>query len=121
MTSEEFFEFVEELQKSQVELMRAKNADYTAGAGPFSNFEGTSDFGVDPLVGLMIRMGDKFQRLKSFAKSGELKVKGEGVEDAFKDLIGYSYLALGMLAEVSTITAGTGIIIRDRSITESFK
>lgn len=97
MTKEEFFEFVESEAAELVDLMRAKNADYTAGGGPFANFEGAQDFGITPIQGLLLRLSDKFQRVKSFAKNGQLEVQGEGVEDAFRDIIGYSYLALGML------------------------
>jgi hypothetical protein len=99
MNKDEYFDFVETLFKDMQDLMRAKNNDYTADGGPFSNFEGTEDFGVDRMTGLMIRMSDKFQRLKSYSKTGKLLVKDEGIEDAFKDLIGYSCLALGMLKE----------------------
>lgn len=97
MNKEEFFEFVEQTQKNMLTLMKAKNKDYTAGQGPFANFEGAADFGVDPLVGLMLRMSDKFQRVKAYAKNNQLAVPGEGLEDAFKDIIGYSHLALGIL------------------------
>lgn len=97
--TELFFKFVENEQTQLLELMRAKNADYTNGSGPFANFEVAEDFGVSPLTGLLLRMSDKFQRLKSFSRCGKLEVTGEGVEDAFRDLIGYSYLALGMLKD----------------------
>ena len=44
-------------------------------------------------------MQDKMQRIEAYLKSGKLEVPGEGVDDAFRDLIGYSCLALGMLKE----------------------
>ena len=50
---------------------------------------------------LVVRCLDKVQRVKSFTKQGILQVEGEGVEDAFKDIIGYSLLALGMLEEAN--------------------
>lgn len=82
-------------------LTRKKNDDYTGGAdtpNPFANFDEANEFGVDPLVGLSVRMGDKMQRLKSFCNAGlSLETKGDTVADIFKDLIGYSAIALGML------------------------
>ena len=81
------------------QLLDAKNADYADAEDPFINFKQSADFGVDPLVGLFIRMGDKFQRLKAFSKHGQLQVKGEGVDDSLRDLIGYCTLALGMIEE----------------------
>jgi hypothetical protein len=66
---------------------------------PFANFDGSSEFGIDPLLGLSLRMQDKFQRIKSFCRDGELAVneKGDTVRDIYRDLIGYSLIALGML------------------------
>jgi len=82
-------------------LTRKKNNDYTGGAdtpNPFANFDEANEFGVDPLIGLSVRMGDKMQRLKSFCNAGlSLDTKGDTVADIFKDLIGYSSIALGML------------------------
>jgi len=96
MTKEEFKEFRINTCQEINALMDQKNSDYTAGGSVFSNFEATEDIGVPALNGLIIRMLDKFQRVKSFAKSGALAVEGEGVDDAFKDLIGYCLIALGM-------------------------
>ena len=79
-----------------------KNADYTGGLmeqNPFENFDLSTDFDVDPLVGVCVRMQDKFQRAKAFCKQGNLALneKGDTVEDIFRDLIGYSLIAIGML------------------------
>lgn len=99
MNKDEYFQFITDLHEQMLELVRAKNADYTAGGGPFANFKASAEYGVDPMVGLSIRVGDKIKRLQSFCKLGNLEVRGEGVEDIFKDLIGYSWIALGMLHE----------------------
>jgi hypothetical protein len=44
-------------------------------------------------------MQDKFQRAKAFCKDGKLSVctEGDQAKDIFRDLIGYSLIALGML------------------------
>ena len=102
MDKEQYLAFIETTLDEIQELIRQKNNDYTGGetdSDPFANFRQSADFGVDPLVGLAIRMGDKFQRVKTFARDGKLAVGGEGIEDAFRDLIGYSLIALGMLEE----------------------
>jgi hypothetical protein len=56
-------------------------------------------FGVHPLTGVCIRMQDKFQRAKAFCLDGQLKVStnGDQSKDIFRDLIGYSLIAIGML------------------------
>jgi len=44
-------------------------------------------------------MQDKFQRAKAFCSDGSLSVTGKGdqAKDIFRDLIGYSLIAIGML------------------------
>ncbi len=94
-----YLEFVKKTLDELQVLIKAKNSDYTNGAGPFANFDQASEFGVDPFKGLMVRMGDKMQRIKSYCSKGALQVANEGVEDALKDLIGYSLIGLAMLDE----------------------
>ena len=44
-------------------------------------------------------MQDKFQRAKAFCAAGSLEVNTDGdqAKDIFRDLIGYSLVAIGML------------------------
>ena len=88
-------------------IMSAKNHDYTSGSNdPFSNFRASESIGVDPIVGVCVRIIDKLQRLRTFAEQGTLKVKGEGVADACRDIINYAVLVLGMAIERSSVTGG---------------
>ena len=85
-----------------LELTAKKNNDYTGGEtcdNPFANFDSSTEFGVHPLTGICIRMQDKFQRAKAFCADGELHVttSGDQSKDIFRDLIGYSLIAIGML------------------------
>jgi hypothetical protein len=85
-----------------LELTANKNSDYTGGDtcdNPFANFDKSTEFGVHPLTGICIRMQDKFQRAKAFCADGTLSVqtKGDQSKDIFRDLIGYSLIAIGML------------------------
>ena len=99
MTTEEYFQFIDTLNKEMVSLVKRKNADYTSGKGPFANFKVAENFGVDPITGLAVRMGDKMQRLQSYCKQGKLEVEDEGLAEIAYDFIGYSWLLLGMLEE----------------------
>ena len=99
MTRTEYERFTDELYTDIRALLAAKNADYAEEADPFANFKQSAEFGVDPLIGLFIRMGDKMQRLKAFSKHGKLQVKSEGVDDALRDLIGYCTLGLAMIED----------------------
>lgn len=90
----------DDLCKSAKDLMTRKNYDYTSGSGdPFANFRGSSYLGIDPVLGVMLRMQDKMMRVKTFAEKGELKVKDEGVKDALVDLINYTVLMCGLIEE----------------------
>lgn len=85
-----------------LDLTANKNSDYTGGEtcdNPFANFDASTEFSVDPLTGLCIRMQDKFQRAKAFCSDGNLQcnAKGDQSKDIFRDLIGYSLIAIGML------------------------
>jgi len=81
-------------------IMEDKNHDYRGGSGdPFANFRGSTQFGINPVVGILLRMQDKMMRIKTFCEKGQLKVKGEGVEDAILDLINYSVLMKGIIDE----------------------
>ena len=101
-----WFSFQAEQFRNISELTRKKNNDYTGGAytsNPFANFDEAESFGVDPLVGLAVRMGDKMQRLRAFCNKGlSLETEGDTVADIFRDLIGYSTIALGMLERDKT-------------------
>jgi hypothetical protein len=96
----------EEFRRQEIDgillLTGQKNSDYTGGEtceNPFANFDASTEFGVDPLVGVCIRMQDKFQRAKAFCSDGKLSVNSDGdkAKDIFRDLVGYSLIAIGML------------------------
>jgi len=81
------------LMLEDVELLKKKNLDYSPGDDALANFR---DFGV---AGIITRIGDKYHRLKTFAKRGTYAVDGEKVEDTTRDLIIYGYIARVMLDE----------------------
>lgn len=79
-----------------------KNSDYTGGEkcdNPFANFDASVAFGVDPLTGICIRMQDKFQRARALCRDGKIEFDQDGdhAKDIFRDLIGYSLIAIGMM------------------------
>jgi hypothetical protein len=81
-------------------LMERKNHDYRGGTGdPFANFRGSTAFGVDPVIGILLRMQDKMNRIRTFATSGMLHVAGEKWGDSIHDLINYPVLLGGLLTE----------------------
>lgn len=101
MTPDELFQLHDQLTQEALDIMRSKNHDYRGGTNdPFANFRDSKGLGVDPVIGIMIRMRDKQQRIKAFIETGELKVKDEGVKDAVLDQINYLVLLYGMIKEM---------------------
>ena len=66
-------------------LLISKQRDY--GPGNINNAYG------GPINGLMVRMGDKFERLKNLLTSGHAP-QHESIEDSFKDLANYCIIAM---------------------------
>jgi len=66
-------------------LLITKQADY--GPGNINNAFG------GPINGLLVRIGDKFERLKNLFKNGS-QPKYESIEDSFKDMANYAVIAL---------------------------
>jgi hypothetical protein len=89
------------------EVMRDKNSDYTGGSqatDALANFKASKSLGLHPVMGLLLRMQDKIQRVRSFVADGSLRVSGETVEDAFDDMINYAILGKALLVEEANET-----------------
>lgn len=101
MTKKELLQLHEELTSEALEIMRKKNQDYTGtNPDPFANFRGIAvAMGVEPEIGLMLRHGDKMQRVKSFIENGFLAVEDESLRDIAHDWINYGVLLYGMASE----------------------
>ena len=71
---------------SQDPALISKQRDY--GPGNINNAFG------GPMNGLLVRMGDKFERLKNLFIFGDGKPQHEPIEDSFKDLANYAIIAM---------------------------
>lgn len=108
MTVAELLELHEETTDKCRAIMRKKNSDYTGGSGvddPFANFNMSSSFGIDPILGILLRVGDKMRRIQSFANDGGLRVTGETVFDACEDIVNYAILIKAMCVERARLAA----------------
>lgn len=76
--------FEEEL----IPILTSKGHDYSGEDDVFSNFH---DFG---LTGIVVRIGDKYHRLKNILRAGKRMVQDETIEDTLKDLINYGFIGL---------------------------
>ena len=73
--------------KADLELLRRKGHDYSGDEDCLDNLR---DFGF---AGIVVRMGDKYKRLKNFVKNKNLKVKDESIIDTLRDLRNYAFFA----------------------------
>lgn len=85
-----------------MQISAAKNHDYAGGEDkdPLANFKRVEAAGVEPIVGLVVRMLDKVGRIETFMREGKLLVPGETVEDAFSDLGNYCFLAIALMEDM---------------------
>lgn len=93
-TAEEFYwEIHDEIK----ELHRKKGADYGTDSDPFANLRAAEDFGLEPWLGVALRMDDKMKRIKAFVRNGNLQ--NESLADSFIDLANYAMLGLALYRE----------------------
>ena len=69
-------------------LLISKNNDY--GSSAFQRPALAPD--MEPETAILVRIGDKIERLRTIAKSTRLNVTGERFEDTMRDLAGYIIL-----------------------------
>jgi hypothetical protein len=81
----QFSDSVWEIMDEIGNLLITKQSDY--GPGNVNNAFG------GPINGLLVRIGDKFERLKNLFASGK-EPKHESIEDSFKDMANYAVIAL---------------------------
>jgi len=88
-----FHQLVKEMRK----IHDQKNADYGNG-NPLGNFLEAEDFGVDAFRGVLVRLSDKYTRIKSLVKKEKMEgeVKDESIEDTLLDLANYAIIAIVM-------------------------
>lgn len=75
-----------------LEMHRRKGADYGNKDDFFANVSASSEWGIPPWVGAMMRANDKIVRLQSAARGSTLQ--NEGIEDSLLDIATYSVIAL---------------------------
>jgi len=82
---------MEAVQQEGLELFKRKNTDY---GDAFANY--------GP-VGVIVRMGDKINRLMNVTKSSVTMVIDEGLRDTLIDLHNYSAMAIMLMDEKKAI------------------
>ena len=90
-----------EIQTEALELFTNKNSDYGDG---FKNY-GT--------VGVLVRMGDKINRLQSITNTSVNLVKTESLRDTLIDLHNYAAMAIICLDDTDKIPSKRKISVSD--------
>lgn len=87
------------LLEKMAELHSRKNHDYSGTSDPLKNLRSCTRLNIEPFMGVLVRLQDKWSRLEEFAKSKELLVKNESVIDTLMDNAVYSLLAILLYQE----------------------
>lgn len=88
------------LLQDMASLHERKNAGYAGNTNdPWSNFRESEDFGVPAWKGALIRMSDKYSRIKSLVSNPNNEQVGESLEDTLMDLSAYALIVLCLRRE----------------------
>lgn len=86
---ERYFRHFAKITAEMLDLTRLKNNDYGGPDDPFKNFREFEELGI------LVRMGDKFARLKTaLLEKREFAVTSESIDDTTMDLAVYSAILL---------------------------
>ncbi len=80
------------------DLHERKNENYAVPSDPLFNLRGCEQIGISPFKGVVVRMGDKFNRICNLTRGVPDKV-GESLKDTLMDMAVYSLLAILLLEE----------------------
>jgi len=82
------------------ELHARKNHNYAGiGGDPFRNFRECEDFGIPSWLGVLVRLSDKWSRIKNLA-SGIPDRVGEAIDETLMDQGVYSLIGVCLLREM---------------------
>lgn len=91
----EFYKLLEQM----ADLHSRKNHDYAGEKDPLKNLRACERLNLEPFLGVLVRLQDKWSRLEEFIISKQLMVKNESVVDTLMDNAVYSLLAIILYQE----------------------
>ena len=80
-----------------IELRSKKSHDYGSNGDPMANLRAATEIGLSPVIGVVLRMADKWFRIRSWANGN--KLVNDSVRDDFIDIAGYALRAVELLDE----------------------
>ena len=99
MTQAEALNHQQQMFDDALLIMQKKRHDYSGTIDPFKNLRDAAFVGVNPLQGVMVRIMDKFARIRSFIEEGTLKVNDESTRDTLVDVLNYTCILAAMIEE----------------------
>ena len=75
-----------------------KNSNYARPEDPFFNFRGCEEIGIPAWKGVLVRMGDKWNRIQNLANGVPDRV-GESILDTLEDLAVYALIDILLYKE----------------------
>ena len=91
----DFYKLLEQM----ADLHSRKNHDYAGTKDPLKNLRACERLNLEPFLGVLVRLQDKWSRLEEFVNSKQLMVKNESVIDTLMDNAVYSLLAIILYQE----------------------
>lgn len=107
-----------ELLNEMKDLHIRKNAGYSGQNNPdaWSNFREAEDFDVSAFKGCLIRLSDKYVRVKNLVKNPLNEQVGENIKDTLFDLAAYALIAVCLLEEQEKKLRSTMIVMSSGEI-----
>lgn len=92
-----FLRHVQEMLDTHV----AKAAGYSGADNPdtWANFREAAAWGLTPLEGCLVRMGDKYRRVQNLMRNADNDRVGESIKDTLMDLANYAIIAVCLMEE----------------------
>ena len=82
----------------------AKAAGYSgANTDTWANFREAEAWGLTPLQGCLVRMGDKYRRVQNLRRNPANDQVGESIRDTLMDLANYALIAVCLLEEEQVV------------------
>jgi len=91
MNQKTFLKHMEAGFAKNLDIARAKNADYSVDDDAFQNFRACTAFGIPVEIGILVRMTDKMTRISNLLNK-EANVKDETIADTIADLSNYAMI-----------------------------
>lgn len=79
----------------------AKSAGYVGqdNPDPWANFREATALGLTPLLGCLVRMGDKYKRIQNLTRNADNERVNESRKDTLRDLANYAIIAVCLILE----------------------